>query len=156
MHAPVMVRLATRSDAVEIAALYLRFLRAYGHDADLKTVVRFLECMLTESWALFFLAIDTSDQIVGFVGCELSYSSVSQSRAVRINDMFVDEGVRRHGVATAMLATLEAYSLAKGFAKVFLQAAPEAAPAIALYTKVGFQLKPFVAMTKELRNGAAQ
>jgi ribosomal protein S18 acetylase RimI-like enzyme len=156
MHATTSVRLAKPADVVEIAAIYVRFLAAYGHDADLVAVVRFLKRMLTEPWALFFLATDTSNKIVGFVGCTLTYSSVSQSRAVRINDMFVDEEVRRHGVATALLAALEAYSFENSFAKIFVEAATEAAPARAFYTKVGFLLEHLVAMTKELRYVAAR
>ena len=155
MRVQVTVRLATTADVTAIAAIYIRYLREYGHDADLESTVRFLECRLTERWVLFFLATDRSAKVVGFVGCSLTYSAVSQSQAIRINDMFVDEEVRRRGVATTLLTMIDTHCLQNGLAKIFLQAAPDAASAIALYTKVGFHLKPFVSMTKELGHGAA-
>lgn len=146
----ISVRRAEVSDAPGLSVLYRRFLRSYGHDSEPQAIVRFLERLLRESWVIFFVATDESAGIVGFAGCSLSYSAISRSVAVTINDLFVDLPARRRGVATALCGAIEAYATSNGFVKVFVQTAPEAKAAIALYTKLGFDPEPYRAMTKEL------
>jgi ribosomal protein S18 acetylase RimI-like enzyme len=146
----VRVRRATALDAADISTLYLQFLRSYGYDSECEAVVRFLEYMLAQSWVLFFVAADASDKILGFAGCTLTYSAVSQSAAIAINDMFVDADARRNGVATALCGAIEFYARRNGFVKIFLETAPDAEAAIAMYKKVGFEEKPYLAMTKEV------
>ena len=149
---PITVRRAVKSDATDISVLYLHFLRAYGHDSELKAVLLFLAGLLTEPWVKFFVATDMSDKIVGFAGCALTYSAVSQSVAITINDMFVDAAYRRHGVATSLCDAIEAYAKHNGYVKIFLETDSEAEAAIATYKKAGFVVKPYVAMVREVSN----
>ena len=93
----IEVRRATTSDAADIAPLYLHFLQSYGHAAERSAVVRFLADLLPEPWVLFFVAIDAPKKVVGFTGCVLTYSAVSQALALTINDMFVAASARRRG-----------------------------------------------------------
>ena len=146
----ITVRRATVSDAADISALYVHFLLSYGHDSERETVTRFIGCLLAEPWVAFFVAIDVSNKIVGFAGSTLTYSAVSRAPAITINDMFVDAVVRRRGVATALCGAIEAHARRNGFAKIFLETAPDAEAAIALYKKVGFETRPYLAMTREL------
>ena len=150
MNDRIRVRRATASDAADISVLYLYFLRSYGYDSDREAVFRFLEYILAQSWALFFVATDESKKIVGFAGCTLTYSAVSQALAITINDMFVDSVARRRGVAVALCGAIEAHARRNGFVKIFLETAPDAKAAIALYKKVGFEIQSYLAMTKEL------
>ena len=150
MKPSINVRRAAVSDAADISALYRDFLRSYGHDSEREALVRFLERILAESWVLFFVAVDVSDKIVGFAGCTLIYSAVSQAVAIWINDMFVDADVRRRGTATALCRAIELHARRNGFVKILLLTAPDAEPAIALYKKVGFEPKPYLSMVWEL------
>jgi ribosomal protein S18 acetylase RimI-like enzyme len=144
------VRRATVSDAAEISPLYVGFLGSYGHDADIKAVTPFLERVIAQPWVFFFVACDASRAIVGFAGCTLSYSAISQAVAVHINDLFVDAPARRRGVATALIGAVELHARRNAFAKIFLETAPDAAGVIDLYKKAGFEPEPFLAMTRDL------
>lgn len=146
----VTVRRATVSDAADISVLYLNFLRSYGHDSEHEAILRFLEYLLTESWVLFFVAADASNKIIGFAGCTMSYSAVSQSGAITINDMFVAADARRRGVATALCEAIEDHARRNAFVKIFVETAPDDEVVIAMYKKVGFEIKPYLAMTREL------
>jgi ribosomal protein S18 acetylase RimI-like enzyme len=147
----IEVRRATVSDATNVSSLYLHFLQSYGHDSEPEDLARFLEQMLQESWVLFFVAVDTSNKFVGFAGCTLTYSAVSQATAITINDMFVAPDARQRGVGTALCGAIESHARHNRFAKIFLETAPDAEAAIALYKKVGFEIKPYLAMVRELR-----
>ena len=146
------VRRAVKLDATYISVLYQDFLRTYGHESDLIAVNRFLLVVLAEPWVRFFVAADMSDKIIGFAGCTLSYSAVSQSNAITINDMYTDIAYRRRGVATALCSYIETHAKQNGYAKIFVETAPDADAAIATYKKAGFIVKPFVAMVRELSN----
>ena len=148
----IEVRRATASDAADIAPLYLHFLQSYGHAAERSAVARFLADLLPEPWVLFFVAIDAPKKVVGFTGCVLTYSAVSQALALTINDMFVAASARRRGIATVLCGAIEAHARRNGFAKIFLETAPDAEAAIGLYRKFGFETRPYLAMTKEFND----
>lgn len=152
MDDPIIVRRATVSDAADISMLYLHFLRSYGHDSERESIVRFLEYILAEPWAFFFVATDVSHKIVGFAGCTLTYSVVLQGTAISINDMFVDAVARRRGVGTALCAAVEAHARLNGCVKLFLMTAPDAEAAITMYKKAGFEIQPYLEMAKGLSN----
>jgi ribosomal protein S18 acetylase RimI-like enzyme len=79
--------------------------------------------------------------------------SVSAERegCAEIRDVGVDEDHRRQGVATAMIAALEAAAMERGMSLIGLSVAmsDDDAPARALYAKLGFAFAhgPFITST---------
>ncbi len=61
-----------------------------------------------------------------------------------VRRMYVHRDFRRHGVARALLAKLEAHALGQGFSLLRLETGNRQAPAMALYESRGFvQIAPF-------------
>jgi ribosomal protein S18 acetylase RimI-like enzyme len=56
---------------------------------------------------------------------------------VYIYDLAVDEPFRRRGVATGLIDTLRGVAADRGAWVIYVQADPEDAPAVALYSKLG-------------------
>lgn len=144
------MRRASLADVPALSNLYVDFLASYGHAADSHAVNSFLQALMAEPWLTFFVAVDSTQKVVGFCGCTLSYSAVLQASAITIEDMFVQSSARRQGVATALCGAVEGYAKNKRFATLFLQTAPDATAAIALYKKAGFETRPYLAMSKVL------
>jgi GNAT superfamily N-acetyltransferase len=86
---------------------------------------------------VLFIAAD-GDTPVGFAQLYPSFSSVSLARVFILNDLFVAEAGRRKGVATALLAALEAHAWAFGAARVTLNVARDNPQAQALYRAQGW------------------
>lgn len=144
----VSVRQASISDAASISTMYINLLKSYGHAASYNAVSRFLVYILAQPWTLFFVASDdASNRLIGFAGCTMTYSAVSQAGAISLNDMYVEIDARRHGVATALCGAIETHARRNDLAKIFLQTDPEAKNVIAMYEKAGFHAAPFLAMT---------
>lgn len=148
--AAIAVRRASLADVPALSNLYVDFLASYGHPADSQAVIAFLQTLIAEPWVTFFVAVDNPHKVVGFCGCTLSYSAVLQATAITLEDMFVQPSARRQGVATALCNAVEAYARDKRFATLFLQTAPDAEAAVALYKKAGFETRPYLAMSKVL------
>jgi ribosomal protein S18 acetylase RimI-like enzyme len=59
--------------------------------------------------------------------------------AANINRLHVVQAQRRHGVATALIATAEAEARDRGFVEVTIEVEDDNVPALALYEKLGFE-----------------
>jgi GNAT superfamily N-acetyltransferase len=69
----------------------------------------------------------------------LSYSSVSLSRVFILNDLFVQEAMRRHQVASQLLAAIESYAWSFGASRVTLNVARTNVSAQQVYTARGWK-----------------
>jgi len=78
-------------------------------------------------------------------------ASAEREGCAEIRDVGVDEDHRRRGVATAMIASLEAASVDRGMARIGLSVAmsEDDAPVRALYAKLGYSFAhgPFITTT---------
>jgi len=84
------------------------------------------------------VAVDDHTIVGGLVAYELPKFEQERSE-IYIYDLAVRAEYRRRGVATALIAQLQALAAARGAWVIFVQSdtAPEDAAAIALYTKLG-------------------
>lgn len=149
----IAVRAAEVSDADALAVIYDDLLRSYGHEPDVDHTPRFITQLLQLQWVRFFVATDATGRLLGFIGCSLTYSAVSQRLALTINDLFVLVPQRRRGVASALLAVAERYARSNGLAKLFVEAATDATVVIRLYERAGFVKLPHLTLKKELGHG---
>lgn len=66
------------------------------------------------------------------------------AHSTELRRMFVRADARRHGVARALLETLQAHARAEGFTRLCLETGFRQLPAMRLYESFGFQrIKPF-------------
>jgi len=102
------------------------------------------------------VAWDSAGRSVGkamllFPGYEEYSTSAARERCAEIRDVGVVEDARRRGVATALIAAMEAEAVAGGMSRIGLTVAQgeEDAPARALYAKNGYRFAhgPFITST---------
>jgi ribosomal protein S18 acetylase RimI-like enzyme len=75
---------------------------------------------------------------VGFALCYPTFSTVSLSSIWLLNDLYVDERYRGHGIADSLMQRVEVEAKAAGATRVFLRTAEDNAAAQALYEKRGW------------------
>lgn len=86
-----------------------------------------------------FIAIAAleDDEVVGGIAAYVLPKFEQERSEIYIYDLAVAEAHRRQGIATAMIAELQAIAAARGAYVIFVQADYGDDPAIALYTKLG-------------------
>ena len=96
----------------------------------------YLAGLLGKEYVVALAALVGGEVVGGLVGYELDKFERAR-REFYIYDLAVAEAHRRRGVATALIGEARRIAAARGVWVVFVQADPEDAPAVALYTKLG-------------------
>lgn len=134
----VTVRQAVLSDLQELVTLFDRYRQFQGQASDRVAARAFLTARFDHGESIVFIA-QAGGVPVGLAQLYPSYSSVSLARVFLLNDLFVDQAARRMGVASKMLAAVEAHAWAHGAARVTLNVARDNPSAQALYEAQGWQ-----------------
>lgn len=110
----------------------------YGQDSDKVRVGAFMRQVMSRNESILYGAIDDSRKIIGFVQLYVSYSTVALAPLWILNDLYVELGSRKQGVATKLIqhALLEAQVL--GVKKVLLETHNTNIIAQQLYEQLGF------------------
>ena len=133
----ITVRQAVLSDLAELAKLFNEFREFQGERSDLAAAHQFLQARFDHGESVIFVAQD-QNLPVGFAQLYPSYSSLSLKRVFVLNDLFVHESGRRKGVATELLAAVEAYASSLGAVRVTLNVARTNKSGQALYEARGW------------------
>lgn len=134
----ITVRQAVLADLDQLAALFDHYRQFQGQATDLAAARDFLRARFDHGESIVFLAHD-GEQPVGFAQLYPSFSSVALKRVFLLNDLFVAAAGRRKGVATQLLAAVEAYAWSLGAVRVTLNVARSNGSAQALYAARGWQ-----------------
>jgi GNAT superfamily N-acetyltransferase len=133
----VTVRQAVLADLQELALLFGEYRSFQGKRSEPGAERAFLQARFDHGESVAFIAhVGTS--AVGFAQLYPSYSSTSLSRVFILNDLFVRESGRRKGVASRLLAAVEAYAWAFGAVRVTLNVAQDNRVGQALYEARGW------------------
>lgn len=134
------VRQAVVADIDALASLFDQYRQFQGKAGDIPAARAFLLERMNHGEAVLFLAFDRAGGApLGFAQLYPSFSSVSLARVFILNDLFVAPAGRRQGVASALLAALEAYAWAFGAARLSLNVARDNVSAQQLYRAQGWQ-----------------
>ena len=134
----VEVRQAALSDLGAVATLFDQYRQFQGKASDLAAARAFLLDRFDHGESVIFVAF-VGQVAVGFAQLYPSFSSVALTRVFILNDLFVTEVGRRKGVASRLLAALEAYSWALDSSRVTLNVARENTSAQELYRASGWK-----------------
>ena len=134
----ITVRQAILADLDQLAALFDHYRQFQGQATDLAAARDFLRARFDHGESIVFLA-DDGAQPVGFAQLYPSFSSVALKRVFILNDLFVAAAGLRKGVATHLLAAVEAYAWSLGAVRVTLNVAQANVTAQALYAARGWQ-----------------
>ena len=137
MSAPI-VRQAALADLEPLAALFDQYRQFQRQVSDIAASRAFIRDRLGFGQSVVFIAVDGASAL-GFAQLYPSFSSVSLSRVFVLNDLFVHEAGRRKGVASSLLAAVEAYAWALGASRVTLNVAKDNPTAQQLYEARGWR-----------------
>ncbi|GAB3360789.1 GNAT family N-acetyltransferase [Lysobacter tyrosinilyticus] len=131
------IRRATLDDLGSIAPLFDAYRRFYAQPGDLQRARDFLHERLQRDESAILLA-ELDGRAAGFTQLYPMFSSVRTARIWILNDLFVDAGARRHGVARALLDAAAKFAREQGAAGLMLETTRDNAPARALYRAAGW------------------
>lgn len=131
------VRRATLDDLETVAPLFDAYRRFYAQSGDLQRARDFLHERLQHGESAILLA-ELDGRAAGFTQLYPMFSSVRTARIWILNDLFVDEGARRYGVARALLDAAAQFAREAGAAGLMLETTRDNAPARALYRAAGW------------------
>lgn len=145
----LVVRQAVLADLEPAAVLFDACRQFQGQPADLGAARAFLRARFEHGQSVVFLAHEAAaagphearadgSGALGFAQLYPSFSSVALARVFILNDLFVAEAGRRRGVASALLAAVEAHAWAMGACRVTLNVALENREGQALYLARGW------------------
>jgi GNAT superfamily N-acetyltransferase len=121
----------------EVAVVFDLYRQFYKQPCNILLAERFLRERILGRESVIFAAFD-GDFIVGFTQLYPSFSSVSAQRSWVLNDLFVRENYRKHGIAEQIMTHAKDFAVqthAKGLA---LETA-EDNPAQHLYERLGWE-----------------
>ena len=133
----IALRRATPDDLDSVAPLFDAYRRFYKQAGDLARAREFLHERLSRNESAILIA-ELDGRAAGFTQLYPMFSSVRTARLWVLNDLYVDEGARRHGVARALLDAAAAFAREQGAAGLMLETSRDNAPARALYRAAGW------------------
>jgi ribosomal protein S18 acetylase RimI-like enzyme len=157
---PVLIRRATEADLIALGRLGALLMRAHynfdqhrfmapGSDPE-SGYAWFLGTQLANRDVAVFVA-EHDSEIVGYVYAGIEPRSWKELRdeAGFIHDIVVDEGRRRLGVASRLLAAATEWLAGRGMPRVLLWTSEANAEAQRVFARLGFR-KTMIEMTREL------
>jgi GNAT superfamily N-acetyltransferase len=143
------IRRATVADADVLAELFDDYRAFYHCRRDRRTARAFLSDRLARNESVVFVA--DLDRLVGFVQLYPAFSSLSMTRSIVLNDLFVLPHVRRHGLAGSLIDAAIVYACDSGASRIELATQRTNENAMRLYRAKGFVTDDlFVPMSLEL------
>ena len=134
----ISIRQAVLADIETLSVLFDGYRQFYGRDSDVAAARQFLLERFENGESVLFIAHDGADPI-GFTQLYPSFSSVSLGRIFVLNDLFVNEGGRRKGVASGLLSASIEFGRAVGAIRLGLSTALTNSTAQALYEGEGWE-----------------
>jgi ribosomal protein S18 acetylase RimI-like enzyme len=125
------------ADLAALATLFDAYRTFYGHAPALPLARQWLRERLRFGESVVLVA-KRGGAAVGFVQLYPMFSSVRTSRTWILNDLYVDAGARRRGVARALLDASAAFARGDGAAGISLETTRDNAAARALYRAAGW------------------
>lgn len=121
------------------AELFDGYRQFYGQEPDAESGKKFLKERIEKKDSVIFIAQDAGGNGMGFVQLYPLLSSVAMMRVWLLNDLYVKEEFRKHGVASALMEKAEEFGRSTGAKFVFLETARDNNKAQKLYEKLGWE-----------------
>ncbi len=132
------VRQAVLDDLDDLAPMFNEFRIFQGKGPDPAGARQFLLDRFNHAESVLFIA-HADGAPAGFAQLYPSFSSTAMARVFILNDLYVRDNGRRRGVATGLLAAVEAFAWASGAVRVTLNVARTNTSGQALYAARGWQ-----------------
>ncbi len=128
------IRRAERRDLLQLTLLFNNYRKFYKQPQDLEACKTFIKRRIENNDSYIFVASRKS-QLIGFVQLYPSFSSVAMEKLYILNDLFVLENARRHGVADKLLQRAEEFANNNQACRLVLETHKDNLAAQKLYVK---------------------
>ena len=133
----ISISRAGPADLDALALLFDAYRQFYGQPSDVAAARDWLRSRLRVGESMVLVARRGAD-MVGFAQLYPMFSSVRTAKTWILNDLFVDAGARRTGVARALLDAAAAFARADDAINISLETSQDNAAARALYRAAGW------------------
>ena len=136
----ISISRVTATEIPDIEELVHQYRDFYKQPRNEK-VKQFLSDRIKDEDAIVFVANYVEElniRSVGFALCYPTFSTVSLSSIWLLNDLYVDQRYRGHGIANSLMQRVETEAKEFGATRVFLRTAEDNEAAQALYEKRGW------------------
>lgn len=149
-----VLRAARPGDEAGLLAA-IQGLAVYEHEADAveNTEAAIAETFFGPSPQAFAHVVERDGRIVGIAVWFLTYSTWTGRHGIWLEDLFVDESERGRGYGKALIASLAAVCVERGYSRLEWTVLDWNAPAIAFYRSLG--AAPMDEWTTQRLTGAA-
>lgn len=134
---PLDIKKVTIADISSVALLFDAYRIFYHQQSNLQAAFDFLQQRISNNESTIFLAL-LEDEPVGFVQLYPVFSSVQMKKSWVLNDLFVAEHARNHGIGEALLQQAKQFGRETGAAYLVLQTASDNYNAQSVYEKNGW------------------
>ena len=134
----ISISRAGPADLDALAALFDAYRQFYGQASDIALARQWLRERLRFGESTVLVA-RRDGAMVGFVQLYPMFSSVRTAKTWIRNDLYVDAGARRRGVARRLLDAAAAFAREDGAAGISLETTQDNAAARALYRAAGWR-----------------
>lgn len=134
----ISISRAGPADLDALAALFDAYRQFYGQPSDIARARQWLRERLRFGESTVLVA-KRDGAAVGFVQLYPMFSSVRTAKTWILNDLYVDAGARRQGVARSLLDAAAAFAREDGAAGISLETTQDNDAARALYRAAGWQ-----------------
>lgn len=131
------IKRANLSDLEIIVPLFNQYRVFYKQESNMDDARYFLRDRLQKKDSVIFLALDDTNQGIGFTQLYPLFSSVSMQRTYVLNDLFVTETGRGKGVGEAILNVAKQFATQDGSKGLTLETDFDN-PAKKLYERLGW------------------
>lgn len=126
----------TKASVKQFAPLFDAYRCFYDQKSDIQAAETFLQARFLRNESVIFVAI-VEGEFVGFTQLYPTFSSVAMKQAFILNDLYVAETYRRHGIAQQLMEQAFRYATDKEARFLKLETGIINKNAQALYEKMG-------------------
>lgn len=137
---PITTRKATIADLAALSVLFDGYRVFYKKPTDIKGAQQFLKERMENNGSEIFVAVNTQQQLTGFVQLYPLFSSTRMKRLWLLNDLFVDERYRGQGISVALINAAKELCIQSGSCGMTLETAKSNLVGNNLYCKTSFTL----------------
>jgi len=133
-----VVRQAVLSDIEKLTPLFDGYRQFYGAASDPGAARKFLLDRFNHGESVLFIALE-GEMAAGFAQLYPSFSSVLLRRTFVLNDLYVQDSFRRHGIARRLMSAAAEFAARLGAGRLTLTTATTNTRAQTLYESSGWK-----------------
>ena len=140
------VRRATRADRPALTGLIRAYLEFYkARQPEENALEAFIDRVEADPQRGAYLVAEQDGRMVGFAGLYGTFDTLLAAEILVMNDLFVDERYRRHGVGQALFDASRRYARDHGYVRLDWVTAKENRVARRFYDRNGGVAGPWIA-----------